>query len=217
MFADGVFSTVMFLDYGKGYSNVPDGHVYAYGLDQNWRASFSNTVPDPIDLFLARVPRHSVQDRATWQFYAGPAADGRPMWSHDIDRRLAVLHDARTAHHDSAGALEDLTVISQGGVVYDAPLNRYLYTSWTEYTFEFYQSATPWGPWKLMASKDFGEYPWTSDTHGGYATTIPSKFISVDGRSMWLQSNVCPCADAGISIYDFSLRRITLTVDGSAC
>ncbi len=52
---------------------------------------------------------------------------------------------------------------------------------------------------------------WTS--YGGYATTIPSKYISADGRTMWLQSNVCPCADAGVSIYDFSLRPLTLSID----
>jgi hypothetical protein len=216
MFSDGIFTTIMFLDYGKGYANAPDGYVYAYGLDHNWRDSYSNTVDDPQDVYLARVPRNSVQDRASWQFFSGTGADGAPTWTADIARRKAVLHDGRRLFHDASGPLRDISVISQGGVVYDAPLRRYFYTSWTEYSFEFYTAVTPWGPWKLMASKDFGEYPWTSTSYGGYATTIPSKFISADGTRMWVQSNVCPCANAGVTVYDFSLRTMSVTVTSEA-
>ncbi|MGV8978525.1 MAG: hypothetical protein ACOH17_10815 [Cellulomonas sp.] len=209
MFNDGVFTTIMFLDYGKDYANAPDDYVYAYGLDGNWRDSFDDSAPDPEDLYLARVPRVSVQDRGAWQFSTGTGT-----WSADIDDRVAVLHDDRRLYPGAAvggtvGA-HDLSVISQGGIVYDKPLDRYLYTSWTELTFEFYESRTPWGPWNLFLSRDFGPYPWSNESHGGYAATLPSKFISPDGRTLWLQSNVCPCAPAGMSVYDFSLRRLDL-------
>lgn len=214
MFSGGVFSTVMFLDYGKAYGNAPDGYVYAYGLDGNWRDSFNDRVKDPQDLYLARVPKDAVQDRSAWQFASGFDASGAPTWSSDIAQKAPVLHDDRRVYPDvyTDGRIENLSVISQGGVVYDKPLNRYIYTSWTEYTFEFYESPTPWGPWRRMDAKDFGGYPWTHTKHGGYATTIPSKYISADGRSMWLQSNVCPCG-GGISdqwAYTFSLRQMHL-------
>ncbi|MBK5249021.1 MAG: hypothetical protein JJE50_06250 [Actinomycetales bacterium] len=39
---------------------------------------------------------------------------------------------------------------------------------------------------------------------------MPSKFISEDGTSMWLQSNVCPCAPAGMSSYYFGLRELSV-------
>ncbi|MFJ1997790.1 hypothetical protein [Streptomyces asiaticus] len=43
----------------------------------------------------------------------------------------------------------------------------------------------------------------------------PSKYISADGKSMWLQSNVCPCGGgypAGdFWAYTFSLRKMSLT------
>ena len=50
--------------------------------------------------------------------------------------------------------------------------------------------------------------------HGGYATTIPSKYISADGRAVWLQSNVCPCG-GGLPggdnwAYTYSLRHMNL-------
>jgi hypothetical protein len=215
MFDDHVFTTVFFLDYGKDGEHAPDGFVYAYGLDGNWRDSFDDSVPDPVDVYLARVPTTSIQDRSAWQFFTGAEGDN-PQWSDDIDERVAVLHDDRLLYPSSADddattvGVRNLSVISQGGVVYDQGLDRYLYTSWTELTFEFYESPTPWGPFELFLSKDFGPYPWTLDSHGGYGTTIPSKFISADGRSMWLQSNVCPCAPAEMSVYDFALRPMTV-------
>ncbi len=56
MFGGGAFTTIMFLDYGKDYANAIDGYVYAYGLDHNQRDSFANRVPDPVDVYLGRVP-----------------------------------------------------------------------------------------------------------------------------------------------------------------
>jgi len=203
MFGDHVFTTVFFADYGQDSRHAPDGYVYAYGLDGNWRDSFDDSVPDPQDLYLARVPHDAVLDRSAWEFFAG-FADGSPTWSGDIGQRAAVLHDERRLYPGS----DDFSVISQGGVVYVPQLDRYLYTSWTEYTFEFYEASAPWGPWTLFLSRDFGPYPWTTDAYGGYATTIPSKFISEDGRTLWVQSNVCPCAPAGMSSYYFGLRKL---------
>lgn len=216
MFGDSAFTTVMFLDYGKGYAEAPDDYVYAYGLDHNWRDSFNDRVPDPVDLYLGRVPRDQVMDRSAWTFVSGLDGSGEPTWSSDIGQRSPVMHDDRHIYQDvfTDGRVENTTVLGQGGVVYNKGLDRYLYTSWTEYTFEFYESPTPWGPWRHFETKDFGGYTWTHDKHGGYATTIPSKYISADGTSMWLQSNVCPCGggfpDGDHWAYTFSLRQLSL-------
>ncbi|WP_069867397.1 hypothetical protein [Streptomyces malaysiensis] len=215
MFSDQKFTTVMFLDYGKDNANSPDGYVYAYGLDYNWRDTFDPD-PDPTDVYLARMPATSVMDRSAWRFYAGDSG-GTPRWSSSLDQRVPVLHDDHRVYQNvgTPGRVRDLSVISQGGVVYDKPLKRYIYTSWTEYTYEFYEAPSPWGPWKHCTPKDFGGYPWIHTKHGGYATTIPSKYISADGKSMWLQSNVCPCGGgypAGdFWAYTFSLRKMSLT------
>lgn len=203
MFDDGVFTTIWFADYGQDAASAPDGeYAYAYGLDGNWRDSFSDAVPDPTELFLARMPIDSVQDAPTWEFYAGEPGDDEATWTGDIAAKRPVLVDERRQH--------DLTVISQGGVTYLPKRDRYIYTSWTEFTFEFYESPTPWGPWTLFTSEDFGEYPWDPERIGGYATTIPSKFVSGDETIMWVQSNVCPCAQAGTTSYWFGLREMTL-------
>ena len=218
MFSDHVFTTVWFADYGKDSAGAPDGeYAYAYGLDGNWRDSFDDSVPDPTELFLARVPVASVQDVSTWEFYAGDPGDDEPTWTSDIGAKRPVLVDERLQHPaDAEGeagqtvGAHNLSVISQGGVTHFPKLDRYVYTSWTELTFEFYESPTPWGPWTLFLSEDFGAYPWPEDRYGGYGTTIPSKFVSDDNRTAWVQSNVCPCAPAGMASYWFGLRELSL-------
>lgn len=218
MFADHVFTTIFFADFGQEGEHAPDGYAYAYGLDGNWRDSFDDSVADPSELFLARVPTASVQDASTWEFYAGAPGDSEASWVSDIAMKRPVLIDARVQHPSNDGSNEagqtvgahDLSVLSQGGVTYIPARDRYIYTSWTELTFEFYESPTPWGPWTLFLSEDFGAYPWTEERFGGYGTSIPSKFVSDDGLTMWVQSNVCPCAPAGMSSYWFGLRKLEL-------
>jgi hypothetical protein len=227
MFTDHVFTTIFFLDFGQssGHRSVLGSadadFVYAYGLDGNWRTSYADTVPDPVDLYLARVPVGAIQDRASWRFFTGFDADGRPTWSPDIAAKTAVLHDDRRLYpsisYNPKNGPTNVTVISQGSVVYNAGLNRYLYTSWSEYTFEFYEAPAPWGPWKLFLHKDFGPYPWwgsggtVGPKNGGYATSIPTRFISSDGQTMWVQSNWFVGNDSGATNYDFSLRKLRVT------
>ena len=212
MFPGYKFTTIMFLDYGQDNENAIDGYVYAYGLDYNWRDSFNNRVPDPTELFLARVPKTSIMNRSTWQFYAGDL-NGNASWTNNIDQKQPVLRDETRLYTNTcfpsirAGDPKDFTIISQGSIVYNQPLDRYIYSAWTEYTFEFYESPTPFGPWKKFLSEDFGGYTWTADKNGGYATTIPSKYISSDGETMWVQSNTFMGA---ANNYGFSLRKLVV-------
>jgi Domain of unknown function (DUF4185) len=206
------FTTIFFADRGRDGADAPDpNYVYAYGLDENWAGREK--------LFLARIPKAGVRDLPTWQWWTGTG------WSTpgDIHSKQPVIEDSRLPH----GRL------SQGGVVYDKPLGRYIYSSWTEnsqaVTWQFYESPTPWGPWSVFLSKNFGpkcfdhtKPRWNTTYHGGYATTIPSKFISSDGRTLWVQSNVlyifrdddpnsCPDPDPDLNGYGFSLRRMWIT------
>lgn len=208
MFDHYQFTTIMFLDYGKNNEASPDGYVYAYGLDYNWRASFCKSVKDPVNLFLARVEPSKVMDREAWEFFAGQK-EGKPVFVRDISQKVPVLTDTRRVPVKPPKDLADkpmgMSVISQGSVVYNAPLQRYLYTSWTENTFEFYESPTPWGPFTRFFSYNFGFYPWGEECYGGYATVIPSKFISEDGKTMYVVSATFA---GGVKSYAFHMRRL---------
>ena len=56
----------------------------------------------------------------------------------------------------------------------DAPRRR-----WTASRLEFYSALARWGPWTLFYRQDFEPESW-------YNPCIPSKFISADGRHLWL-------------------------------
>jgi hypothetical protein len=191
------FTTLFFLDFGRDSQNAIDDYVYAYGLDNNFRSQQA--------LYLARVPDTRIQTRSAWEFYAGTDPQGVSLWSRDIMRKQPVLVDQRLVYPKEAGgdcqALH--RVIGQGGVVFDAPLRRYIFTSWSCATHEMYEAPHPWGPWKLFLSKDFGPLS-TSHNYGQYATNIPSKFISADGRTLYLQSN------KWVRAYTFALRKVYL-------
>jgi hypothetical protein len=193
------FTTVFFLDYGRNAENAIDGYVYAYGLDNNWRSQEQ--------MYLGRVPAKKVMTRGAWEFYAGSSASGAPAWTSDIAAKAPVLTDERLLYPVMFGTAcpPYQQVIAQGGVTYDAPLKRYLFSSWSCSTHELYEAKQPWGPWKHFASVDFGPLR-LSTNRGQYGTSIPSKFISADGKTLYLQSNVCCGGDS----YTFSLRKIWL-------
>lgn len=212
MFSNYKFTTIMFLDYGQdSEANTFDDYVYVYGMDYNWRDSFSNTVSDPQSLYLARMRKADIQDRSQWEFYTGDL-DGNASWSApgEIDERTPVLTDKRRVYNNAiSGNSKSMSVISQGSIVYNEAIDRYIYSSWTEYTFEFYEAPTPWGPWKHFLQKDFGPYPWKNNRFGGYATVMPSKFISEDGTTMWISSSTF----AGkINKYNMSLRKLNVAL-----
>ncbi|MBS1841578.1 MAG: DUF4185 domain-containing protein, partial [Acidobacteria bacterium] len=192
------FTTIFFLDYGQNYGNASDSYVYAYGLDNNWR--------DQTTVFLGRVPNSSVLDRSSWQFFSGMNGS-TPTWTSDITQKVAVLTDERNLYASMFGTdcPANQKVIAQGGAVYDQPLNRYLMVTWGCSTHEFYEAPQPWGPWSLVLSNDFGPLRLTQN-RGQYGTSIPSKFISTDGKTLYLQSNVCCSGDS----YKFSLRKVFL-------
>ena len=126
-------------------------------MDGNWRDSVNNAVPDPQDLFLGRAPISSIRDISTWEFFSGIASE--PAWSNDIGARKSVLHVSRREYPGGTTA-GGFSVISQGNVVYNAPLNRCIYSSWSDYSSEFYESPQSWGPFTLFHHKDFGVTPW---------------------------------------------------------
>lgn len=214
LFTNHTFTTVMFLDLGQ--TNGGSEWLYAYGIDGNWRTSFTKLVPDPTDLYLGRVLATRAQEREAWEFFAGYETYAKPRWERDINKRVPVLTDTRRFYPTPAFGMDasDFTGIAQGSVVWNRGLGRYLYSSWSEYTFEFYEAPSPWGPWRHLHSHDFGHYPWHGPKsplakHGGYAPTIPSKYLSADGKTLWLQSNwFVPASSRGGRAYSFGLRRI---------
>jgi hypothetical protein len=195
-----LFTTIFFLDYGQNYSNDPftDGYVYVYGLNNDFR--------DQTQVYLAKVPSTSILNRSTWLFYTGMSGN-TPTWSSDITQEEPVLTDNVALYQTMFGTdcPANQLNIAQGGVTYDKPLQRYIMVTWGCATMHYYEAPQPWGPWSVFYVFDHGPLELTTN-RGQYGTSIPSKYISADGLTLYEQSNVCCSGDS----YTFSLRKVYL-------
>ena len=196
MFDNHVFTTGMFLDFGRCNRHAIDEYVYVYGLDYNWRysAGYRST-----KMYLARVPDDAIPDRDQWEFFTG-LVDGRPTWSPDIHAKTPVLQDETD--------YQGLTGVSQGSVVYIPALRRYLYSTWSDSCWIFHDAPQPWGPWRRVSVVPWYKRRLSEDWFGGYATVIPSKFLDGQGRGGYIVSSLLNALDN--DYYRFGMRRFII-------
>lgn len=175
MFPGRMFSTPFFVQYGKD-GNSPDiteHYVYAVSNDGAWNNGNW--------MVLGRVLRDRIArlNPNDWEFVQGFDTARQPIWT----RR----------HSDALYVFRAPGKTSMAVVQYIAPLHLYVLAQWF-YThlddskrrwdatrWEFYQASQPWGPWTLFFSRDF-------EPEGWYNPSIPAKFISGDGRKIWIFS-----------------------------
>jgi hypothetical protein len=166
-----------FVDFGRNMAHSPDGRAYLVGVgaeenDPKPRyANLSWITGDQV--YLARVTPapENINDVSKYEFFAGHDPQSRPVWTHDFARIKPLLD-----WNNNMGCAT---------VTYDPPLKKYLMCvtdGWptcgkmSSYVLE---ADVITGPWRLVVyMKDFGEQ--------GYFLNFPSKFISPDGRTLWL-------------------------------
>ena len=166
-----------FVDFGKNMEHSPDGKAYmvAHGADINdkmprfWNSSW--ITGDQIYLLRVTPSIENMNDITKWEFYAGKDGQGNAVWTSKFDDIRPLLE-----WNNNMGCVT---------VTYNAPLKKYLMcvtdggnTCAKMNTF-ILESNSLTGDWKLITYlKDFGEQ--------AYFVNIPSKFISRDGKTMWL-------------------------------
>ncbi|MBL7223879.1 MAG: DUF4185 domain-containing protein, partial [Candidatus Brocadiae bacterium] len=158
--ATGTFSPSTFLNFGQNYAGARDDYVYSYG--RVWG--------DTTHAYLSRVPKTSLRDRSTYQFFAGLGAQGEPAWRSEAGRRQAVFTDPNGCN--------------PGSVVYHAGLRRYLMTNSHGGVGELgvFDAPEPWGPWTTAAYYErWGGF----DRGGALFYSLPTKWISADGTTFW--------------------------------
>ena len=168
------FGLVGFINFGKDYAGARDEYVYAYSHD-------GPKADGPADRFiLMRVPQDQISQREAWLFFVRHDEQDRPVWSHDIGQRGAVF--------------EHCGACLRSAITYNAGIKRYLW--WqaipqppghkdrgdTRFDggFGVYDAPEPWGPWTTVFFTD----RW--DTGPGEHGDFPSKWISEDGRTLYL-------------------------------
>jgi len=176
------FGCPTFLNFGRDYAGARDDFVYVYSHD-------ADSAYDRADRFvLARVAKDRIRDRSAYEFFVRLDDNGQPRWSTNIDERGTVFENPKRCYRSS--------------VSYHAPTKRYLWcqTGLGEDTrfaggFAIYDAPEPWGPWTIVFHTD----QW--DVGPGESMHLPTKWMSADGRELWLVFSGDDC---------FSLRRGTL-------
>jgi len=189
-FAD-TFGCPEFVQFGPGYAGARDDCVYVVSQANDSAYGFSP------DIVMARVPRQHVPERNRYEFFAGLDKAQQPRWSSDLEQRQPVFTDPHGTQRVS--------------ITYDAGLKRYLLTtshrppgSQATHTpaLGVFDAPEPWGPWTTV----FYSSDW-SGTARTYHHKFPTKWMSRDGRSLWL---LYSGLDQGL--YTFCLKHATLEV-----
>ena len=165
-----------FVDFGRNLEHSPDGKAYlvAHGASdaKDRRFAYDSWITgDEVYLLRVKPTIQDMNDPGRYEFCAGTTPQGRASWSSAFKRINPVA-----AWRDHMGCVT---------MTYDAPLNKYLMCVTdggnTVSYFDTYvlESDHIAGPWKLVTYlKHFGEQ--------AYFVNVPSKFISSDGRTLWL-------------------------------
>ena len=165
-----------FVDFGRNLQHSPDGKAYlvAQGASDgvNRRYAYNSWITADQVYLIRVVPGiANMNDASRYEFYAGEDGSGNAVWTPDFKRIRPIAE-----WKDHMGCVT---------MTYNAPLKKYLMcvtdggNTVSRYNTYVLESDRISGPWKLVTHMDnFGEQ--------AYFVNIPSKFISADGRIIWL-------------------------------
>lgn len=166
-----------FVDFGKNMKHSPDGKAYlvAHGSEiTDAHPRFANTswiTGDQIYLMRVTPSIETINDPSKYEFFAGNDLEGNPIWTRDFKYIKPLLE-----WNNNMGCVT---------VTYNAKLKKYLMcvtdgrNTASKMNTYILESDKLTGDWKTITyMKDFGEQ--------AYFVNIPSKFISDDGKTMWL-------------------------------
>lgn len=165
-----------FVDFGRNMQHSPDGKAYLVGHGAiGPRADCSWISGDQVNIARVVPTPANINDRSKYEFFAGHDTGGKAIWTTDFSKMRPLIQ-----WNDNCGCVT---------MTYNAPLKKhFLCVTYgnkrggggkTDYDTYLLESATLTGPWRMVTYlKGFGPQ--------AYFVNLPSKFISKDGRTMWL-------------------------------
>jgi hypothetical protein len=189
-----------FVDFGKNMAHSPDGKAYVLGMgaeendpqprpciksgkpgeffqtaegctDNFAHANLSWITADQIYLARVKPSPETINDCNAWEFFAGHDGACQPVWTNCFNKIKPLVE--WNNHMGCATA------------TYVPGLKKYLmcvtdgWPTVAKMTSYVLEADAITGPWRMVCyMKDFGEQ--------GYFLNFPSKFISPDGRTLWL-------------------------------
>jgi hypothetical protein len=184
----------------------PDGYVYALGTEREFNAG-------TLILGRARADLADITNPSSWQWLSGWTSSGTDRWP-----------SFTSALGNAIPALDWSGHITYPQIAYDAPIHRYLLTFTYSYSSStpgiwrngselvILEAPHPWGPFAFVAHEPY------FGPSNGYAAGFPPKWISADGRDLWMKwaANFDGCAPSldCSGAYGFNYRRLHLTLAG---
>ena len=166
-----------FVDFGKNMEYSPDGKAYMICMgaqDDDPMPRFANLswiAADQVYLIRVSPTIENINNIKAYEFFAGHDAQGKPRWTNDFSEIKPLLD-----WNNHMGCVT---------VTYNAPLKKYFmcvtdgWRSRSNMDSYIMESDKLTGPWKMVTyMQEFGTQ--------GYFLNFPSKFISDDGKTMWL-------------------------------
>ena len=189
-----------FVDFGRNMEHSPDGKAYMLGMgaeendpqprpciqlgkpgegfqtvsgctDNFAHANLSWITADQVYLARVKPAPETINKLKAWEFFAGHDKAGKPVWTRNYKRIRPLIE-----WNNHMGCVT---------ATYVPGLKKYLmcvtdgWPTVAQMTSYILEADALTGPWRMVAYlKDFGEQ--------GYFLNFPSKFISSDGRTLWL-------------------------------
>jgi len=161
------------VDFGRNMEHSPDGKMYLTGHGATRPGATCSWISGD-QVYVARVTPgvDNVNDETKYEFFSGHDASGEPIWSRAFAEIQPLLE-----WNDRLGCVT---------ATWNAPLDRFLMcvTDGQEsgtgpFDTMILEAERITGPWRLVA---------LLEKFGGqaYFVNVPSKFISSDGRTVWL-------------------------------
>jgi len=188
-----------FVDFGKNMEHSPDGKAYLLGMgamendpkprpclkrneagivvpgghcDSDFKhCNLSWITADQIYLSRVKPSPETMNDIKAYEFFAGRDGDGEPLWTSDFSKIKPLIewnnHMGCVTATWVPGLKKYLMCITDGWPTTDK-MDSYIL-----------EADKITGPWRMATyMKDFGEQ--------GFFLNFPSKFISEDGKTLWL-------------------------------
>jgi hypothetical protein len=202
-FFTGRFSSIHFLQFGKDYEGARDEFVYAYfpGASDDGNSYWENG--DYI--LLGRVPQDRILVREEWEFFKG-TINGGPVWDKDGKEAQPVFEYYNMTGENHVSYNKGLKRYIMGNYSFlDADGNPMPYhQNWPDSTWRsqltLFEAPEPWGPWSLFYRDDnWGQY-------GGYQPNFPTKWMSKDGKIMWMVSS------GSYDDYNFTIQKLMVEI-----
>lgn len=180
-----------FLNFGKNYEGARDQYVYIYSNNEESAYKASD------EMILVRVAKDRLREKESYEYFAGYGPGDEPDWSEDYQQRKAVFTNPGKCY--------------RSGITYNSGLERYLWCQIIPVSdrgrargprfkggLGIYEAPEPWGPWKTVY------YTMDWDMGPGETASLPTKWMSDDGRSCYLVFSGDDC---------FSVRRVSFITD----